>query len=90
MLIGGGGIGLLGLPWLGCCGAPRLELPWLAYWYDGGRPSGCCPPGFIVANEVEDADGAAGAGELEFCDCDVAVELTDVAADEVPFVVGAG
>ena len=94
MLMGGGGMGELGLPWLGGP-APRLLLPALAYWYDGGRPSGCC--GFI-ASEVDEAAGLAFGFEfaalvfalaagVEACECD---EVVLLAADEaVPLVVGA-
>ena len=36
---------------------------WLAYWYDGGRPRGCCCgwPLLFIASEVDEAaaDGAA-------------------------------
>jgi hypothetical protein len=73
----------------------------LAYWYDGGRPSGCCG-GFIVGREVDEEAGLALALVLlaaaaavvvltvgmEFCDCE---EVMLFAAEEaVPFVVGAG
>ena len=87
-----------GLPWLGCWGVPSVGVPVLAYWYDGGRPSGCCG-GFIVGREaVEEAAGlvlvlgllAAAAVftvGMELCDCE---EVILLAADEaVPLVVGA-
>ena len=60
-----------------------LFVPALAYWYDGGRPSGCC--GFMTASEVVDAAGFGGA---DACDCDDAeVEGT---AESVPLELAAG
>lgn len=58
-------------------------FPWLAYWYDGGRPSGCC--GFwlgFMASEVVD-EAAAGK------DTDGGDECEEVAIDgvEVPLLV---
>lgn len=91
-------MGLLGLPWLGCCGAPKL-LPALAYWYDGGRPSGCCA-GFIDgASEVEEADGlrawlwaglalAFCGGAVEACD-DVAEVMEEAVLALLPLVLAA-
>ena len=70
----------------------------MAYWYEGGRPSGCCG-GFIGARDVVEAAGLpltvvlfVGAAArvftvgTELCDCE---ELMLLAADEaVPLVVG--
>lgn len=79
MLIGGG-IGLVGRP-CGPGGAPKL-LPWLAYWYDGGRPSGCCGfwLGFMASEVVDEAAAGMDGGE----DCEV-----DAEGVEVPLLVGA-
>jgi hypothetical protein len=75
----------------------------LAYWYDGGRPSGCCG-GFIVGREVDEEAGlalalvllaaAAAAAAvvltvgMELCDCEEVMLFA--AEDAVPLVVGAG
>lgn len=56
-------------------------LPWLAYWYDGGRPSGCW--GFMLSEVVE----ADAAGAVEVDDGGWWEELLEVrllVADEVP------
>ena len=34
-------------------------MPWLAYWYDGGRPSGCW--GFMGSDAVDTEGFGAGA-----------------------------
>lgn len=78
-----------GLPWLGC-GAPRLVLPALAYWYDGGRPSGWL--GFMAASDVDEAAAAALAGgvgvELGWGGCWEWAEVVLAAETLVPLVEG--
>ena len=79
-----------GLPWLGCCGVPRFVLPALAYWYDGGRPSGCCD-GFILPRElpsdVDDAVGCRVGGVLAFA-VEFWEEVLFAAELAVPLTVG--
>lgn len=92
--MGGGGMGLDGLPELGWGGAPRLPLPWLAYWYEGGRPSGCWGLlGFMGAREVLDADACWAVEALEAESCEEVVEVVLAAADDeggwAPLVLGA-
>ena len=86
----------MGLPVLGC-GAPRFPVPVLAYWYDGGRPSGALV-GFM-ASEVVEAAGAVVEGGVDWGAlmvlvrvgtevCEELVLLTRSAGPAVPLVVG--
>ncbi len=62
-------------------------LPLLAYWYEGGRPSGCCPPCGFIKSELVDAAGFVGCGVAEACDAEA--EVVEAAEVATPLVLAA-
>jgi hypothetical protein len=71
-------------------------LPAFAYWYDGGRPSGCCC-GFM-GREVDEAEAdrfggaeaAAGAGCVDEAEVEVVLAALEADVPFVPLVLAGG